>query len=79
MFLRAAVKSKKERQVSDLQMNWYAQHLNQKGLSSVIAKMNESIAVVDAKKEDGELDPKFIKKQWSGLAMALGKLNRGRL
>ena len=80
VFLRATVKAKQERQISELRLNWYANHLNQKGLTSVVAEMTRNLQVADATVgKKGDLDPVFIKKQWSGLALALGKLNRGKM
>ena len=80
VFLRAAAKAKNEKHISDLRSNWYANHLSQKGLNTVISEMTRKLQVMNVTtSKKGDLEPDFIKEQWTGLAMALGKMNRGRM
>lgn len=64
--------------MGDLQRDWMANHISRKGLNTVVSKIKHEMKIASARKgKKGDLDPKFVKKEWKGFISAFAKLNKG--
>ena len=74
MFFRLTLIEKRDSDAAQLEKNWMAHHITQKGLNTVLKDMRTKAETRTEKK--AKEAPKEVEKQWKNLASAFRKLNR---